>query len=289
MSTHAERAATDLQVGFIGLGDQGGPMAVAIAQAGYRLHVWARRQASLDALGSVPRTAHKSAAELAAACDIVALCLTDDQDILDLFYGHSMLDSLKPGSVVVNHGTGDPAANARLEALLQEVGVGFLDAPVSGGRPGALARTLTTIVGGDAANLEKCRPIFETYSRKLVRMGPAGSGQLGKLLNNAMTMSNLDNVARVVRLADQLGLDVPAVIDMIRSSSGASFILDALVQFTPALASHLQGLMKKDIEHFADGMRAKGLDPDEMRNRGRHGAESLVEIVNRLAQQSTSA
>lgn len=272
-----------VQVGFIGLGDQGGPMAAAIAHAGFSLHLWARRPASLDAFAAVAHTAHASAAGLGAACDIVALCLTDDRDIDDILDRQGLFDALRPGAVVVNHGTGDPAENARLEARLRDAGIGFLDAPVSGGRPGAVARTLTTIVGGDAATLERCRPLFDSFSRKVVRMGPAGSGQMGKLLNNAMTMSNLDNAGRVLALADQLKLDVPAVADMIRSSSGASFILDALAGFTPDLARHLQGLMKKDIEHFADGLRASGLDVEEMRARGLHGAESLVAVVERLA------
>jgi 3-hydroxyisobutyrate dehydrogenase-like beta-hydroxyacid dehydrogenase len=289
MTTLAQPAASSLQVGFIGLGDQGAPMAVALAEAGFELHVWARRPASMDALGTVPCTVHDTPATLAAACDVLALCLTDDRDIDDLLHRQSMLDGLRPGTVVVNHGTGDPAANARFAVLLGEAGIGFLDAPVSGGRPGAIARTLTTIVGGDAKVLEGCRPVFDAYSRKIVRMGAAGTGQLGKLLNNAMTMSNLDNVARVLALADQLQLDVPAVADMIRSSSGSSAILDALTSFTPELALHLQGLMKKDIEHFADGMRANGLDPDEMRNRGLHGAESLVGVVERLGRRAPLA
>jgi len=277
-------ASSTLQVGFIGLGDQGGPMAVAIAEAGFALHVWARRPASLDTLGSAPHTAHPSAAALGAACDIVALCLTDDSDLVELLERGGMLDSLKQGAIVVNHGTGDPAENRRMAARLAEAGIGFLDAPVSGGRPGAVARTLTTIVGGDAATLARCREVFESYSRTIALMGPAGSGQLGKLLNNALTMSNLDNAARVLALASQLQLDVRAVAAMVSASSGGSAILNALPAFTPDLARHLQGLMKKDIDHFADGMCAAGLDPAEMHARGLHGAGALVEVVQRLQQ-----
>lgn len=282
MSAHPVNRS--LQVGFIGLGDQGGPMAVAIAEAGFSLHVWARRPASLDALGNAPHTAHASVAALGAACDIVALCLTDDRDIDDVLDGQGLLAALKPGAIVVNHGTGDPAANALIAARLAAARVGFLDAPVSGGRPGAVARTLTTIVGGEAATLARCRDVFASFSRKIALMGPAGAGQLGKLLNNALTMSNLDNAARVLQLARQLQLDERAVVDMVSASSGASFILTALSGFTPALAEHLQGLMKKDIEHFADGMRGYGLDPAEMRARGLHGAEALVELVKSLQQ-----
>jgi 3-hydroxyisobutyrate dehydrogenase-like beta-hydroxyacid dehydrogenase len=258
-------------------------MAVAIADAGFALQVWARRPASLDTLGATPHTAHTSVAALGAVCDIVALCLRDDKDVLEILYRQSLLAALRPGAIVINHGTGDPAENARIAVLLAEAGIGFLDAPVSGGRPGALARTLTTIVGGQGATLETCRPVMNSYSRKVALMGPAGSGQMGKLLNNAMTMSNLDNIARVLAMADQLELDLQGVVDMIRSSSGSSVILDALVGFTPDLARHLQGLMKKDIEHFADGMQASGLDARALRRRGLDGAEALVSLVERLA------
>lgn len=282
-----ESATTPLQVGFIGLGDQGGPMAAAIAEAsashaGLALHVWARRAASLAVLADLPHTLHADPASLAAACDIVALCLRDDDDIWQLLEQQGLLAALRPGAIVVNHGTGDPAGNARIGARLAAAGIGFVDAPVSGGRPGALARTLTTIVGGEQAALDRCAAVFACYSRKVVLMGPVGAGQTAKLLNNALTMSNLDNAARVLGLADQLGLDLAAVVDMVGASSGASFILDALSRFTPELASHLQGLMEKDIEHFADGMRASGLDPAIMRERGLHGAQSLVEVVTRL-------
>jgi 3-hydroxyisobutyrate dehydrogenase-like beta-hydroxyacid dehydrogenase len=278
-----------LDVGFIGLGDQGGPMACAIGQSDFSLHVWARRPASLASVAGVPHTVHGSVAELAGACDIVALCLTDDKDLWNLLGEQGLLKALKPGAIVVNHGTGDPAENARMAERLLDAGHAFLDAPVSGGRPGAVARTLTTIVGGERAALERCMPVFDTFSRKVAYMGPAGSGQLAKLLNNALTMTNLDNIVGVLGLAEQLGMNVAAVVDMVSASSGASAILNALAGFTPELASHLQGLMKKDIEHFADGMRSHGLDASELRERGLQGASGLVEVVTLLTQARSGA
>ncbi|MGY3087837.1 3-hydroxyisobutyrate dehydrogenase-like beta-hydroxyacid dehydrogenase [Hymenobacter sp. UYAg731] len=272
-----------LSVGFIGLGDQGGPMARAIGEAGFALHVWARRPASLDVLADVPHVAHASVPELAGACDLVALVLTDDKDIWDILDRQGLLKALKPGAIVVNHGTGDPSENARLAAYLSEAGNPFLDAPVSGGRPGAVARTLTTIVGGDAAALARCRPVFATFSQKIAYMGPAGAGQMAKLLNNALTMTNLKNAMDVFTLAGRLGVNEAALYEMVTASSGSSAILEALGNFTPELAAHLQGLMRKDIEHFADGVRQHHLDPTELRNRGLSGADGLVEVVNLLS------
>jgi 3-hydroxyisobutyrate dehydrogenase-like beta-hydroxyacid dehydrogenase len=275
--------ADALDVGFIGLGDQGGPMARAIGEAGFPLHVWARRPASLDILADVPHVVHASVPELAGACDMVALVLTDDQDIWDILEQQGLRKALRPGAIIVNHGTGDPSENARIAAYLNKTGYLFLDAPVSGGRPGAVARALTTIVGGDPTALEHCRSVFATYSRKIAYMGPAGAGQMAKLLNNALTMTNLKNAVDVFTLASRLGVNVRALYDMVTASSGSSAILEALATLTPELAAHLQGLMRKDIEHFADGVRHHHLDPTELRDRGLSGADGLVRVVNLLS------
>jgi hypothetical protein len=104
-----------------------------------------------------------------------------------------VLEALRSGSIVVNHGTGDPTENEHIGGFLAESGIKYLDAPVSGGRPGAVARTLTTLVGGEADDFARCLGVFETFSRKVAHMGGVGSGQLTKLLNNAMTMTNLKN------------------------------------------------------------------------------------------------
>lgn len=125
-------------VGFIGLGDQGLPMATAIADAGYPLHVWARRPGSLDALGNVAHVRHDDIKDLAAACDIVALCVSTDDDVLRIVTG-GLLDGMRSGSVVVNHGTGTPRNAVRLTETCARAGVDVLDAPVSGGRPAAQA------------------------------------------------------------------------------------------------------------------------------------------------------
>src|SRR5690242_19205609 len=106
-------AGHGVHVGFIGLGDQGLPMAVAIAQAGLPLHVWARRPTSLEGLGTTPATVHATLSELAAACDILAFCVGTDEDVLGLL-ADGVLAGLRPGAVVVNHGTGTPRAAERI-------------------------------------------------------------------------------------------------------------------------------------------------------------------------------
>src|ERR1700760_4166024 len=177
------------RVGFVGLGDQGGPMALAIVESGFLLHAWARRPQSYDALGGAAFERHDGLASLARAVDVLALCLRDDQDIRDLIEQHGLLDALRPATTMVNHGTGDPKENERIGA--------------------AVARTLTTMVGGEQSAFDRCQPIFESFSRKVAHMGPVGTDQLAKLLNNALTMTNLKNVADVFGLAHRLGIDLP--------------------------------------------------------------------------------
>ena len=260
-------------------------MAQAIGDSGYGLHVWARRPQSLDVLAQTRHTVHDSPASLAAAVDILALCLRDDRDIWEVLGTPGVEDALRPGLIVVNHGTGDPGENREIAGHLAGKGVAYLDAPVSGGGAGARVRALTTMAGGDRETYQKCEPVFAAFSRTIAYMGPSGSGQVTKLLNNAMTMSNLDNAVDLIRLVSRLGMDVQAVIDVIDASSGGSAILRALGNddVTPEIAPHIQGLMRKDIEHFADAIRDCGLDPQPLHDRGLAGAGGLAEAVGLLA------
>jgi 3-hydroxyisobutyrate dehydrogenase-like beta-hydroxyacid dehydrogenase len=259
-------------------------MARAIGESGLKLHVWARRARSLEAVAGVPHTAHASVTALAAACDIVGLCLRDDSDLWDILDRQGLLKALKPGTIVINHGTGDPDENRRIATYLDEASVIFLDAPVSGGRPGAVARALTTFVGGDAAAFQHCKHVFRTFSTQAVHMGRSGSGQVAKLLNNALTMTNLKNAVDVFGFAGKLELNIANLFDAVSVGSGSSAVLRSVGNaITPDIAPHLQELMRKDIAHFADAMVSKGLDPSEVVERGLSGANGLLDLVQRVS------
>jgi 3-hydroxyisobutyrate dehydrogenase-like beta-hydroxyacid dehydrogenase len=269
-----------LKIGFVGLGDQGAPMAEAISDAGFELHVWARRAQSFEAISKVKYLRHDSLESLAVVVDVISLCLRDDEDIWNLISQHGLIDALRLGSIVVNHGTGDPTENEHIGAFLAQSGIKYLDAPVSGGRAGAVARTLTTLVGGDANDFARCREVFETFSRKVAHMGTWGAGSLTKLLNNAMAMTNLKNAVDVFGLAKNLGIDIRRLYDVITVSSGSSAVLQSVgSQINSKAAVHIQGLMRKDIEHFADAMCARGLDPSSVRDRGLGGADGVRELA----------
>lgn len=245
-----EPTATKPAVGWIGLGDQGLPMAAAIATAGYPLHVWARRPASLEALSDVPHVRHDSTRDLGAACDIVGLCVGTDDDVLQIVSG-GLLDALRPGAVVVNHGTGTPDNAIRLAGVCATAAVDVLDAPVSGGRPAAEARTLTTLVGGPESAARGCEPVFRAFSRNVVYLGRPGSGQRAKLFNNALLMMKQASIAELVELASRIGSDPARLVETLKlgsADSSALTLLNAMV--TPETVEHLSTVEAEAVEVF---------------------------------------
>ena len=271
-----------LAVGFIGLGDQGLPMASAVAEAGFDLHVWARRAAAYDGLGKARFTAHDGIGEVAEASNVVAFCVRTDEDVFEVVQG-GLLGRLRPGSVVVNHGTGTPANAKRLAEVCAAHGVESLDAPVSGARMGAEARTLTTLVGGPAAAAARCEPLFKSFSRHVVYLGEAGSGQAAKLFNNTMMIMNQANVADVMNLASRYGLDLWKLIGALKLCSGFSNSLIHLNSIiTPETVTHLSKVEAEDMEIFAEAMADAGIDADAVIARGHHGARTLPELVRKL-------
>ncbi len=284
--THAE-GNVPRAIGWIGLGDQGAPMARAIAEAGFDLHVWVRRAASLDALEGVPYVQHASVVELGDACDAVGLCLRIDSDIDDVLEAGGLWQHLRPGAVLVNHGTGLPNVARDLALRGADRGIAVLDAPVSGGRPGAEARSLTTIVGGDAAALERMRPVFDSFSAAIAHMGGAGAGQIGKLINNALLMMNQQNVQLVLRLATELDLDIAALIDLLLAGTASSFALRALGgAVTTDNAEHLSVLQIIDMELFDEAVASLGTAAPVISARAIEGARDLPEAA-RLAAVSS--
>ncbi|MEU4519986.1 NAD(P)-dependent oxidoreductase [Amycolatopsis sp. NPDC024027] len=267
-------------VGFIGLGDQGAPIAQAISDGGYPLHVWARRPGSLTALDGDAFTPHPSIAELAAASDVVGLCLREDADNLQVAVEGGLLANMRPGTVVVNHGTGLPQAARELARLSEPYGVDVVDAPVSGGHAVALARQLTTIVGGEAPVVERLTPVFRTFSKEVVHVGPAGSGQYGKLFNNALMMMNHRNVVEVLRLAQALKLPIHPLLDVLRAGSASSFALQAIgPSITSGNVHHLQPLELTDMELFSGAVGSLGEAAHAVIERAVAGAKQLDELT----------
>ena len=274
-------------VGFIGLGDQGLPMAVALAEAGFPLHVWARSPRSLAQLGAVPHVPHETVAELAAASEIVALCVGTDDDVFEIAQS-GVLGHLRPGGIVVNHGTGTPRNAVRLSELSAKAGIVALDAPVSGGRPGAEARRLTTMVGGPEPAARRCEPLFRAFSANVVHLGGPGTGQSAKLFNNALLIMNHANIAEIFEAAAAYGLDVARLAEVLKLGSAASTALSVLgTMIRPGNVAHLAGVEALDMEIFSDAMAEAGVDAEGITARGLAGASALPGMIRHLFPEET--
>lgn len=283
-------ANSGLKVGWVGLGDQGAPMARAIAAAGFELNVWVRRASSLAALDGLPYIRQDTLAGLGAASDIVGLCLREDSDIEEVLTTGGLLESLAPGTILINHGTGLPGYAHSMAQRAASTGVLVFDAPVSGGRTGAEARRLTTIVGGPREALETIRPVLKTFSQKIAYMGPAGSGQTGKLINNALLMMNQKNVQDILALAKNLDLDLCALTELLLAGTGRSFALEALTgAVTLNNAEHLKVLQIIDMDIFTDAMTSLAQDVTTIDDYARAGAHGLPQAAQLMAASTKQA
>jgi 3-hydroxyisobutyrate dehydrogenase len=245
-----------MHVGFIGLGSQGGPMAGRIIDAGFPTTLWARRPASLEPFVGTAATVAGSPAELAAASDLVCLCVRGDADVEEVAAGeHGVLSGLKPGGVIAIHSTVHPQTCRALAERAAGQGVSVIDAPVSGGAPAVEERRLLVMVGGDAEVLERCRPVFESYADPIVHLGDLGSGQTTKLLNNLLFTANLGTAASTLALGEALGVLPQRLTEVISRGSGNSFGLNVLGGDTGGLdrlAGMAGTLLQKDVRLVAD-------------------------------------
>ncbi len=244
-----------MRVGFIGLGSQGAPMARRIVDAGYPVTLWARRSVTLAPFAEVPAAA--SPAELAAASDLVSICVTDDSDVEEVVCSeHGVLAGLGAGGVIAIHSTVHPATCKRLAAKAAGSGVVLIDAPVSGGSPAASAGRLLVMAGGSADAVEQCRPVFETFGDPVLHMGPeVGAGQLAKLLNNVLFTANLASASSTLALGRSLGVDPQRLAEVVSHGSGASFALDRIASAGGTLdriGAHACPLLAKDVRLMTD-------------------------------------
>jgi len=243
-----------VKVGFIGLGSQGGPMARRIVESGYPTTLWARRPATLEPFADTPAKVAESPAELAAASDLVCLCVVGDADVEEITGEHGLLAAMTPGSIIAVHSTVHPDTCQKLAKNAAVRDVSVVDAPVSGGGPAASQGRLLVMVGGDADVVERCRPVFETYADPVVHLGELGSGQTTKLLNNLLFTANLGTAAATLSLAEALGVSPERLTQVVARSSGNSFALNALggIGGLERLAGLAGTLLQKDVRLVVD-------------------------------------
>lgn len=274
-----------LSAGFIGLGDQGAPIARRIVEAGFPLTIWARRDASTAAFSNTSAKVAATPAALAAECDVIGICVVNDKDVQQVTIDSGLLDAMRPGSVLAIHSTLLPETVISLDAAARKRGVHLLDAPVSGGHNGAKAGTMTVMVGGAAEALDLARPIFESFSRLVAHLGAVGSGQLIKLLNNNLAYANVVASIDALDLAEQLGVDRQVAIDVIRLSSGASSGFGIVAD--PRTFRKISGAgsnLPKDVRHLTEVAEASGFGDAPLLAVSRTAQEKIAKLAARLSQ-----
>jgi 3-hydroxyisobutyrate dehydrogenase-like beta-hydroxyacid dehydrogenase len=217
------------RVAFLGLGVMGGPMAGHLAKAGHDVTVYNRTASK--ALAWVAQHGHRAAptpAEAAEAAEFVMLCVGNDDDVRSVVIGpNGALDAMERGSILVDHTTASAGLAHELSAAAAERGVGFVDAPVSGGQAGAENGVLTVMCGSDdEAVFDAARAVITAYARACERLGPAGAGQLTKMVNQICIAGVVQGLAEAVNFAQRAGLDVDRVVDVIGQGAAQSWQMD---------------------------------------------------------------
>ena len=216
-----------MQIGFIGLGLMGRPMALNLSKAGHTLHLWARRPASLDPFKAVDATVHASPAEVAKNAEIVFTIVADAPDVQAVALGENGIASgAKPGLIVVDMSTINPNAARDIGAALEAKGIEFVDAPVSGGEVGAINAALTIMVGAKPEVFEKVRPLFEKLGKSVTLIGNIGAGQVAKACNQILTGVGVAAVAEAFNFAARNGADVAKVREALLGGFAYSRILE---------------------------------------------------------------
>jgi 3-hydroxyisobutyrate dehydrogenase len=216
-----------MKIGFIGTGTMGRPMLTNLLKKGFAVTAYDVVPAALDAALAAGATPSGSAAEAAAACDLVITMLPSSANVETAYLGAGgIVDGVKAGRLCVDMSTIDPGTSQRVAGRLKERGIRFLDAPVSGGVGGAIAGTLAIMVGGDAADLEEARPVLAAMGSSIIHVGAVGAGEVAKLCNNLISGSALIAVAEAFRIGEAFGVDPQILTNVIAKSSGATWVME---------------------------------------------------------------
>lgn len=289
-----------MRVGFVGLGVMGYPMAGHLQRAGHEVTVYNRSPArALEWVQQYGGASAPTPALSAANADIVFLCVGNDDDVRSVMLGEEgILAGLQPGAIVVDHTTASAELAREMAAAAD---VGFLDAPVSGGQAGAENGALTVMVGGDQAIFDRAEPVMQCYARCVRLLGPSGSGQLAKMVNQICIAGIVQGLAEALEFSQQAGLDSAAVVEVI--SQGAAQSWQMVNRYQTMLAGEYEhgfavDWMRKDLGMVLGEAATMGLelpvtelvdgfyeDVQKMGG-GRWDTSSLFARMRNLAEQS---
>lgn len=287
------------RVGFVGLGIMGQPMVRNLIKAGFSLVVHSRTRAAVDAMVALGATAAASRAEVARATEIVITMVPDSSDVETVACGPGgVLEGAHPGLIVADMSTISPAVTRDLARRAAERGVAWLDAPVSGGELGAIAGTLTIMVGGTDEAFERARPVFAAMGQRVTHIGPTGHGQTAKLCNQILAAVNLLASCEALVLGAKAGLDLGKMHEALSGGAGNSWAFQNLGKkilnrdFAPAFKVRLQ---QKDLRLVSETARElqvpiagteivqQLLRSLEAHGAGDDGTQKLVTVLEKLA------
>jgi 2-hydroxy-3-oxopropionate reductase len=250
------------RIGFIGIGIMGKPMCRNLVKAGYELVIHNRSQANVDELvaESDKITRASTPREVAEQVDLIITMLPDSPDVKQVVFGENgLLEAMGSGKLLVDMSTIAPAAAIEVNAALMERGSSALDAPVSGGEMGAIAGTLSIMVGGSAADFDNAYAVFEGVGKTIVHVGDSGAGQMVKACNQIVVAINYAAVSEALVLGSKAGVDPLKIVEVLNGGLAASRVMEmrgasmAAHQFEPGFRINLH---RKDLGIIADTGKA---------------------------------
>ncbi|QSI30317.1 3-hydroxyisobutyrate dehydrogenase [Variovorax sp. RKNM96] len=250
-----------MKIAFIGLGNMGGPMALNLLKAGHTLSAFDLSADACKKFGAEGLPIAKSAAETVADAEVVISMLPASAHVEGLFLGGAgkpgLLESIKAGTLVIDSSTIAAATSRKVAEAAAAKGVAMIDAPVSGGTGGAIAGTLTFMVGGETKDLERARPVLEKMGANIFHAGAAGAGQTAKICNNMLLGILMIGTSEALALGVANGLDPKVLSEIMRRSSGGNWALEkynpmpGVMETSPASKNYAGGfgtdLMLKDL------------------------------------------
>lgn len=216
-----------MNVGFIGLGVMGKPMAGHLVDAGHEVVVFNRSRAKVDELETHGAVGALGPAQVGEKSDVVITMLPDSPDVEHVLFGtEGVVSTLRPGSLVIDCSTISPTAAIELAARLAEKGIAFVDAPVSGGEAGAIAGALAVMMGGEEEAVRRAIDVLDAVAATLVHVGPVGAGQLVKAANQMLVAGNIALVGEAVTLLQRSDVNVDAALTVLGGGLAASKVLE---------------------------------------------------------------
>lgn len=216
-------------IGFIGLGVMGFPMAGHLSKI-FEVSVFNRSHSKSEKWKkNFSGTSYNSIKEIASNSEILILCVGNDKDVKEIICGQDgAIDFLKPGSIIIDHTTTSSDLAIELSSLLKPKKISFIDAPISGGQSGAESGKLSIMIGGERQSYEKVKNVLNTYSKFYKYMGPSGSGQLTKMVNQICIAGLIQALSEGMNFADKVGLNIRSVIEVISKGAAQSWQLSLI-------------------------------------------------------------